>query len=186
VAEVEGVSPASITNGAVSVAASGNDADSLRADVRALFQAFISANMTPSSGVFIMSNTTALAISMMLNPLGQPEFPGLTMNGGTFSGLPAITSETAGDMIILAAASEILLADDGGVTLDASREASLEMSDSPDGTGTMISLWQQNMVGLRAERFINWKRRRANAVAYITGAKYGSPADSSGTGGGSE
>ncbi|WP_176506369.1 phage major capsid protein [Pseudomonas urethralis] len=186
VAEVEGVSPASVTNGAASIAATGVDADSLRADVRALFQEFIAANMTPSSGAFIMSNTTALAISMMVTPLGQTEFPGLTMNGGTFFGLPVITSETAGDMIILVAASEILLADDGGVTLDASREASLEMSDSPDGTGTMVSLWQQNMVGLRAERFINWKRRRASAVAYITGAKYGSVVDAGGTGGGSE
>jgi hypothetical protein len=29
------------------------------------------------------------------------------------------------------------------------------------------------MIALRAERFINWQRRRAQAVAYISGARYG-------------
>lgn len=180
VAEVANVSPASITNGATAIPASGTSADALRTDVRALFASFIAANLTPTNGVFIMSPTSALAISMMLNPLGQPEFPGLTMNGGTFFGLPVITSETAGNLIVLANESEILMADDGGVTLDVSREASLEMSTTPDGSGQMVSLWQNNMVGLRAERFINWKRRRPQAVAYISGADYGNEAAAGG------
>lgn len=174
VAEVANVSPASVTNGVTPIAASGTDADSLRADVRAVFNAFIAANMTPSNGVWLMSPTIALAISMMMNPLGQQEFTGLSMAGGTFFGLPVIVSETLGTNIVLVNQSEILLADDGGVTLDASREASLQMNDSPtNGASTLVSLWQNNMVGLRAERFINWKRRRPQAVAFISGANYG-------------
>ncbi|WP_312800041.1 phage major capsid protein [Pseudomonas sp.] len=177
VAEVSNVSPASITNGVTPIAASGVDADAVRADVRALFAQFIAANLTPTNGVWIMSPTTALALSMMVNPLGQPEFPGLTMNGGTFFGLPAITSETAGNVIVLANASEILLADDGGVTLDVSREASLQMNTAPAaGAQSLVSLWQNNMVGLRAERFINWKRRRPQAVGFISGVNYGGTA----------
>lgn len=176
VAEVSNVSPASITNGITAVAASGTDATAVRADVRALFAAFIAANLTPASGVFIMSPTTALALSMMVNPLGQPEFPGITMSGGSFFGLPVVTSQTVGTIIALVNASDILLADDGGVTLDVSREASLQMNSTPDNpvtaTTTMVSLWQNNMVGLRAERFINWKRRRAAAVQYISGVAY--------------
>lgn len=177
VAEVSNVSPASITNGVTPIAASGVDADAVRADVRALFAQFIAANLTPTNGVWIMSPTAALALSMMVNPLGQPEFAGLTMNGGTFFGLPAITSETAGNVIVLANASEILLADDGGVTLDVSREASLQMNTAPAaGAQSLVSLWQNNMVGLRAERFINWKRRRPQAVGFISGVNYGGTA----------
>jgi hypothetical protein len=36
----------------------------------------------------------------------------------------------------------------------------------------MTSLWQHNLVGLRAERFINWKRGRDAAVHYVSGASY--------------
>jgi hypothetical protein len=31
-----------------------------------------------------------------------------------------------------------------------------------------VSLWQANLIGLRAERFINWKRARTTAVVYTT------------------
>jgi hypothetical protein len=36
----------------------------------------------------------------------------------------------------------------------------------------MVSLWQSDAIGLRAERFINWQRRRAAAVAYLDGVAY--------------
>ena len=82
-----------------------------------------------------------------------------------------------GGRIILAKASEILLADDGEVLLDASREASLQMDSAPTNppvaATVMVSLWQMNLVGIRAERFINWKKRRAGAVQYIDAANYG-------------
>lgn len=172
----EGVSPASITHGLRPIKASGVDAAAVRADVKAAFDAFIAANLSVAKAVWIMSESTALALSMMHNALAQPEFPGLTMAGGTFFGLPAILSKTAGDMMVLANASEILLADDGGVTLDASREASIEMDSEPKGgTTQLVSLWQNGFVAMKATRFINWKRRRAQAVQLITGVNYGAP-----------
>jgi HK97 family phage major capsid protein len=175
------VSPASITNGAPNLAATGVTADALRADVRALFSLFISANLSIAGAVWIMDPVTALSIGMMQNPLGQAEFPGIDQNGGLFFGLPIITStniphEGEGALMVLALPREILLADDGGVTLDASREASLQMNSAPtDGAAQLVSLWQNNMTALRAERFINWRRRRPEAVAYLTGAQYGEP-----------
>jgi hypothetical protein len=76
-------------------------------------------------------------------------------------------------------ASDIWMADDGAVTVDASREASLEMSDGPannSGTPTqtndMVSMFQTNSVALRAERFINWQRRRSAAVQVIDDVNY--------------
>lgn len=175
-----GVSPASITNGSTDdIASSGDDADAVRLDVRSVFARFIAANNAPSTGVWIMSATNALALSMLLNPLGQSEFPGISMTGGTFQGLPVIVSEYVGEVIILVNANDIYLADEGGISIDLSREASLQMLDNPtvnSATGTattLVSMFQTNSVAFRAERTINWARRRATSVAYLTGAGYG-------------
>ncbi len=36
----------------------------------------------------------------------------------------------------------------------------------------MYSLFQNNGVAIRAERYINWVKRRSSAVSYIQNAKY--------------
>lgn len=187
---VADVSPASITNGVLAGFASGTDAAAVKADVQTLFQTFIAANLTPTNGVWIMTNTTALALSLMTNALGQKEFPDITMNGGRFQGLPVITSQycasvgsPSGGLLILVNASDIYLSDDGQVVIDASREASLQMADNPTNTPaggspiaptatSLVSLWQTDAIGLRAERFINWQRRRDSAVAYLAAVNY--------------
>ena len=184
-AAVANVSPASITNGIVGITSSGNTADDIRADIAALWAPFIAARNAPRNAVYLMDSTTALALSMMLNPLGQTEFPGVTMNGGTFMGVPVIVSDylpvdSGGGMVILLNASDIWLADDGQVTIDASREASLQMLDNPtnnSATGTpttMVSMFQTNSTAFLAERFINWQRRRASAVAWLDNVNWGS------------
>ncbi|HFS0752985.1 TPA: phage major capsid protein [Pseudomonas aeruginosa] len=181
-AAVAGVSPASILNGVAGIPSSGNTADDVRADIRALFNAFIAANNAPTSGVWLMPATTALALSLMQNPLGQAEFPGISMTGGELFGLPVIVSEyiptsSAGAVVALVNASDIYLGDEGGVDLLMSTEASLQMDNAPDNPTTastvLVSLWQRNLVGFRAERAINWARRRASAVAYLTGVNWG-------------
>lgn len=184
-AAVANVSPASITNGIAGITSSGNTADDIRADIAALWAPFIAARNAPRNAVYLMDSTTALALSMMLNPLGQTEFPGVTMNGGTFMGVPVIVSDylpvdSGGGMVILLNASDIWLADDGQVTIDASREASLQMLDNPtnnSATGTpttMVSMFQTNSTAFLAERFINWQRRRASAVAWLDNVNWGS------------
>ncbi|HBO9015054.1 TPA: phage major capsid protein [Pseudomonas aeruginosa] len=181
-AAVAGVSPASILNGVAGIPSSGNTADDVRADIRALFNAFIAANNAPTSGVWLMPATTALALSLMQNPLGQAEFPGISMTGGELFGLPVIVSEyiptsSAGAVVALVNASDIYLGDEGGVDLSMSTEASLQMDNAPDNPTTastvLVSLWQRNLVGFRAERAINWARRRTSAVAYLTGVNWG-------------
>jgi HK97 family phage major capsid protein len=180
-----GVSPASILNGVSGIASSGSDADAVREDIRTLFGAFIAANNAPTSGVWIMPATTALALSLMQNPLGQTEFPGVSMTGGTLFGLPVIVSEyvpadTSGAVVALVNASDIYLGDEGGIDISMSTEASLQMDSAPDNPTTastvLVSLWQRNLVGFRAERAINWARRRASAVAYLTDVTWGASA----------
>jgi HK97 family phage major capsid protein len=179
------VSPASVTNAATPVTATGTTMAALRADVATLFSTFLQNNVQASNLVWIMTQTQALKIGLTLNSLGQPVYPGINVNGGNFLGIPVITSEnvpyvgsspTDGSYIVLLNAGEVLLADDGQVTIDASREASLQFDTSPDSPPTastnMISLWQMNMIAIKAERFVTWKMRRSNAVGVIQYAKY--------------
>ncbi|EJH5164042.1 phage major capsid protein, partial [Escherichia coli O145:H28] len=134
----------------------------------------------PTGAVWLMSSTNALALSMRKNALGQKEYPDMTLLGGTFQGLPVIVSQYVGDQLVLVNAPDIYLADDGGVAVDMSREASLEMQSEPGGDSTtpspveLVSMFQTGSVAIRAERWINWRRRRTAAVAVITGVNYGS------------
>lgn len=180
-----GVKPASITNGANTVAAqSTGDIDDIILDVRALIKKFTDANNSPRSGVIIMSEDNAVALSLMLNPLGQPAFPGMGMMGGRLLGWPVIVSSQAGTNVVLVNASDIYLGDEGGVTVDVSREASVEMLDGsltqdPPTGASLVSLWQNNLAGFRAERTINWGTRRQASVAVLTGAAWGGAVPSS-------
>ncbi len=182
---VTGVSPASVTNGVTGQIASGATASALRSDLITLVNTFVSNNLALSDAVFIMSQQQAFAISLMVSSLGTALFPQINVNGGTLVGIPVVTSEgvpatggspTDGGLIILAKASEILLADDGQVTIDASKEASLQMETAPDSPATasttFVSMFQQNMIAIRAERYINWAKRRSTAVSFIQNAKY--------------
>jgi hypothetical protein len=179
------VKPASITNGAQAIAAETfTDADEVRLDIRSVMQYFIDANNPPSTGVWIMSSGNALALSLLVNGLGQAEFPGIGMSGGTFAGMPVITSEYIGSYVALVNASDIYFGDEGGIAVDMSTEASLEMLDTgftqnqPTGA-SLVSLWQNNLVGLRAERTLNWARRRDSAVVYLSGVAWGGTVNSS-------
>ena len=167
------VSPASITNGLAGVPAT---ADPL-ADLTALIEAFATANLSLQQATFIMSEVNAFALSTRYYSTGAKEFPDLSINGGTIFGVPVVVSQTAAQWIILVYGPGILFADDGGVSIDVSMEASIQMSDTPDnpvvpGTTSYVSLWQNNLVGLRAERFCSWVRGRDEGVAYLTGAHY--------------
>ena len=176
-----GVKPASITNGITPIVSSGNDAAAIREDARQAMTVFVTAENPLNSGVWIMSSTTALALSLMRTALDQPEFPGITLNGGTFMGLPVIVSSYAGDNVVLQNASDVWFADDGEVAVDMSTEASLQMMDNPTNdsvtpTATdLVSMFQTNSVAFRAERTVNWTRRRDTGVALISDVAWGQP-----------
>jgi HK97 family phage major capsid protein/HK97 family phage prohead protease len=175
VAAVAGVNPASITNGAPTAAATTNPL----ADIIGLISHFATNNIAVGGVTFIMSAANALSLTFRTNLDGSPEFPGVTINGGSYKGLTFITSQAAGTNVIAMQPSLVLYADDGGVTIDASEQASLQMDSAPmspaDATTVLVSLWQNNCVGLRAERFINWAKANANAVKYLTATAWPAP-----------
>ncbi len=185
-AVVTGESPASITNGSTSIAASGTTADAFRADFADLLAAYTMANYTLDDLVIVMSQSQALRLGLMRNDFGVKEFADVNKDGGFIEGIPVVTTENIasnggspadGWIIVALSAGNILLADDGGVDVDISTEASIQTDsapDSPPGAGTvLVSLWQNNMVGIRCERFVTWVKARTNAAVYITGGNYG-------------
>jgi len=174
VAAVANVSPGSITNGTTPITSTNP-----LGDVYALVAAFSSQNIPLSGAVLIMSEANAFGLSMYRNN-GAAMFGGMSAAGGTFEGIQVITSAAVGTNVILAAPSLILMADEGQTNIDVSREASVQMDSAPmavpDATVVMTSLWQNNLIGLRVERFINWQRGRTAAVKYVSGAAYTPPA----------
>jgi HK97 family phage major capsid protein/HK97 family phage prohead protease len=175
VAAVAGVNPGSITNGAPTAAATTNPV----ADIMGLINHFATNNISVAGVTFIMSPANALSLSFRSNLDGSPEFPGVTINGGNYKGITFVTSQAAGTNVVALQPSLVLYASDGGVSIDASREASLQMDSAPaspaDATTVYVSLWQTNTVGLRAEQFANWKRANANAVKYLTATAWPAP-----------
>jgi HK97 family phage major capsid protein/HK97 family phage prohead protease len=175
VALVAGVNPASITNGAPTAAATANPL----ADILGLINHFATNNIPVDGLTFILSPSNALALSFRTNLDGSPEFPGIGINGGSYKGLQFITSNVATTNVVALAPQYILFADDGGVTIDASTEASLQMDSAPasppDATTVYASMFQMNAVALRAERYITWKRVGTNTVKYLTATAWPSP-----------
>lgn len=185
-----GVSPASVSYGVEAIASAGVTPAKVRTDLKSLWSTFIAANLAPAAAHFVMNGTTALALSLMTESNGQRSFPDITVSGGKLMGVPVVVSEHVGGIVdsangpvgnylFLADASNIFLADDGQVTLDVSDQASLDMNNAPTGDATsgtgssLVSLWQTNSIALRAERYVNWKKRRDSAVAYLNGVNYG-------------
>ncbi len=188
-AAVANVSPASITNGVVPTAASGTTSATLRTDAQTLFNTFDVNNLEGGGFFWVTTPKIARAMSLMLNSLGNLVFPTVTPEGGTFMGYPLIVSGSAkqvgspvsgeGNLLVLAHAPSIAMADEGGLTIDASEEAAIQMLDNPTNTSTggttatsMVSMFQTNSVALRATRFINWSKRRSFACTYIKDAAY--------------
>jgi len=166
--------PASITNGVNSPAASGTDVDAVKADLMTALATFTAAKIPITGLVIATTPDLALGLSMLTNALGQtPAGFNVTPSGGTLLGYQVIVSESvdAGTVVIFKP-SEIFLADDGQVRLDASNQATLDMNSGSPNT-PIFSLWQRNCVGLRAERWIHWKKRRDSVVAVIDTAAYG-------------
>lgn len=180
---VANVSPASITNGITNLNASGTNLAAVDVDVNNMMSQFALNHVVPTH--WIMPNTVALSLSLMRTSLGARAFPDITMNGGTFMGLPVITSQyailgtPANNLVLLISAPDIFLSDDGGFSVDISREASLEMDDSPTMTSgslgspagasgsVVVSMFQTNSIAIRCERMINWARRRSAGVVWM-------------------
>ena len=156
------VRPAGILDGVTVTADTGTTAEAYETDLMNLMTTFVNANLSLDGAYFIMSETRAAQISLLRDALGNSYFSGMALRGErTLLGIPVITSQTAGNKIILVKTSEILLAQDGGVDVSYSDQATLV-----DGA-TTHNLWQENKFAVRVEKFITWAKRRPIAAAFL-------------------
>jgi HK97 family phage major capsid protein/HK97 family phage prohead protease len=175
VTAVAGQNPASITNGADNDSASGTDITAVIHDIREILFHFQEYNIPTDNLVLIMQPVLATSIGTMMTTLGVRQFPDINGQGGSILGVQVITSNNspAGQITALHPPS-IFVADDGGITVDVSTEASVEMADNPTSSDFhLISAFQNNLVFVRAERYITWVRGRDKGAYYLTGAAYG-------------
>lgn len=155
--------PAGVLNGVVGIESTGVTAAAYEADLLKLIQSFVTANLSLDGSYILMSETRAAQISLLRDALGNTYFNGMSLRGErTLMGIPVITSETVGSKIILVKTSEILLAQDGGVDVSYSDQATLV-----DGA-TTHNLWQENKFAVRVEKFITWAKRRPIAASVLT------------------
>lgn len=165
-----GISPASITNGVTPITPSGTTTAALKADIGALIAQWVTNNPDTTQGVFLLPPKEA---TMLIGSMAAPTFD--LQSGGTYAGFPVVVSGSMGTAIVLVDAHAIALAD-GGIELDGSDQALLQMSTTPSTPGVaadlLTSLWQNNLVALRCERFITWTKARANAVSLVSPTAY--------------
>lgn len=155
--------PVGMLNGVTPITSTGTTAAAYETDLMSLLNSFVTANLSLDNSYLLMSETRAMQIALLRDALGGQYFNGMSFSGGsrTLLGIPVITSQNITDKIILVKASELLIAQDGGIDVAYSDQASLV-----DGA-TTHNLWQENKFAVRVEKYITWAKRRAIATAAI-------------------
>lgn len=179
VTAVTDTNPASITNGITPISSTGSTVAAIVNDVASMFAAGIAGNVAYVDGAWVMHPRTANYLGSLLTTGGQLLWPSIGVRGGSWYGLPVLTSASVpiesggGTSITLIDGGEVFLADDDGVTLSASNEASVQMLTNPaTGATTEVSFFQANLAGIRVERWCNWARRHDAGVQILTGVLY--------------
>lgn len=179
VAAVANVSPASITNGVTPTASSGSTVAQILTDVAAVMSDMVAAKIPMRGLYWVMNSRTKIFLQNLRTAQDVFAFPELQQ--GMFRGYPVVDSVavpanggagTNEATITLLAAPEIMLADDGEVMIDVSTEAAVAMDTAPSGATSLTSLWQNNLIGIRAERMMHWLARHSGAVQLIGGVTY--------------
>ena len=147
--------PAGILNGLTPIAS----VDAVT-DLRALLASF----PRTATVAVILSASNALAVA-------TAAAGGLSAVFGP-GGPMLVVSDYAADNVIALDRQRVMLGD-GGLVVDATEQAAVQLDSAPGaGAQTLVSLWQQNLIGLRATRFVNWSRADDDAVAYVSSVSY--------------
>lgn len=105
----------------------------------------------PNSNNVIVATTTGNCRKLSIRSQNN-----MGINGGEFVPgvhiVPAIEDSSSAPVLVAYAADRIAVAD---VEFNVRRanEASINMADSPESPGELVSLWQTNMLGVMVERF---------------------------------
>lgn len=173
--------PGAITNGTAQqvlvVPSTGVTIAAIYADTSNLFKQMAALNLPMTRMFWVMNPAALITLQNIRTTVDTLAFPETVADPPRFRGYPVITSTTiplgtpaAGQtFMILLDANEIFHAEDPVVDVQASNEASLQMDSAPATPPTpLVSMFQQNMLAIRAEQYQYWLRRRDATVGMIT------------------
>jgi HK97 family phage major capsid protein len=172
-----GLRPASITNGVTPIPApAAFTVANIDTALVAALMAMNTALIPMTSPRWIMNGALRIALENIRSSQDVPAYPEVAR--GMLKGYPIIESNNiplvAGDppttMLVLVDASQILHAEDPVIDVQMSTEASLQLDSTPTTPPTpLVSLFQQNLMAIKAEQYEYWVKRRAAAVQIING-----------------
>lgn len=159
-------SPASILKDSNKIDSSGATGADIEADLAKVIKVLTDANVPLEGAHWVMSESRAASLSIMRDALGKKYFEDMNLNGAKYLlTLPVLISSGTPDKIVLVVPGEIMLADDNVLDFAVSSEASINMGT--DLAPEWVNLFEQNLMAIRAERFIRWKKRHVHAAAYL-------------------
>ncbi len=147
--------------GVASSASTGTSAAQFLADLDTALQAV---TVGANSRLYLIVPPSFWKTIVLMRDNGGP-----VMSNGLIGGvIRVIASDAATDTATLVDATQVATESDI-ILLSEGTHASLQMDDNPtSGAQQLKSLWQNNLVGLRAERTFGVEVLRATAVALIT------------------
>jgi hypothetical protein len=110
---------------------------------------------------------------------GAAAFPDMGPNGGTICKMPAIVSSGVPDGYVIVVDAAGIAAASENIELKVLHHATVDVGSPPDSPPTaatvLVSLYQENLVGLAAERYFGVRRMRTSAVGVISDVSDDSP-----------
>lgn len=153
--DVTGAPPSLLTN-ATEVTSTGNP----RGDLTELLDAF---QGDVERAVVVMSSSNAVFLSLQGGDIGGTDT--LTVRGGTLAGMPCVASSDVPDSVVAVIDPQRIAYGDDGVRIDTATHADIDVD------GGKVSLWQMNLTGFKAERYVSWQPA-SDAVAYVSGVDW--------------
>lgn len=134
--------------------------------------------LSSDSKVFIaMSPSNLKHVAVQIGTDYLRAFPTITINGGDYAGATIIPTDALSSTIVAFDATQVA-ADTDGIQVESSSDASVQLDNAPDSPPTAatpyVSLWQNNLAGIKSVRVWAAERLRTSAVAVISGASWGS------------
>lgn len=183
-AEVARVSPAGILQGITGIVSTGATLANIDADLKAITNSLIAANVPMTSPVWLMNPTTLNSLSHIREGTGAKAFP--ETERGMLGAYPVIASTVVGtDSVILTDASTVAIASDYAPIIDVSEDATLVMESdqalvtdisseilATTAADRIQSMYQHDQVAIRLKMAIDWVRRHDTGTDHLTGVAW--------------
>lgn len=171
-AAIAGIRPGGILAGlpaGQSVASTGASLAQIHADLTHMI-AVLNGGEGADRPAWIMNPVTMTWLGSLQNAMGGLQYPTVNSNK-MLMGYPIIDSTLQpSTSLILVDQARVLLAEDPGISIDMSREASIQLDSAPvDPALSLVSAFQNNLIFLRAEQYTFWMLANPTAVVHLIG-----------------